>query len=143
MREISHAGRRRGVVRRGRTTVANLIDDDDEILVRIERPALANVNLFDDLVRAGVPGRNENGVVFGGIERAESRIVERAAADGTAFLQLEITDVLQLIRPVDFLRVVAVIDHCPLPIPLELGGSTPPRVYAALNFCGYANANPS
>ena len=113
MREISHAGRRRGVVRRGRTTVANLIDDDDEILVRIERPARTDVNLFDDLVSAGVPGRDENGIVFGRVERAESRVGERAAADGAAFLQLEIADVVQRVRPVDVLRVVAVIDHCP------------------------------
>ena len=42
-REVGHAVRRRRVVRRGREAVADLVDDDDEVLVRIERAALADI----------------------------------------------------------------------------------------------------
>jgi hypothetical protein len=85
MREIPHPGRRRRVVRRGRKTVADLIDDDDEILVGIERTALTDIDLLHDFVGAGVPGGDEDVVIFGGIERAESSVGERATADGAAF----------------------------------------------------------
>jgi hypothetical protein len=115
MREIPHPGRRRRVVRRGGKTIADLIDDNYEIFVGVERAALTDIHLLDDLVGAGVPGRNKDGVIFGGIERTERRIGEFATADVAAFFQFEITDVVQFVRAVHLLRVVAVIDHCPLP----------------------------
>ena len=113
MREIPHSGRRRRIVRRGRKTVANLIDDDDEILVGIERTALTDIHLLDDFVRAGVPSGNEDGVILGGTECTESSVGECATADGAALFQIEIADVVQLVRPVCLLRIVGVIDHCP------------------------------
>src|SRR5207249_588848 len=94
-------------------TVADLIDDDDEILVGIERTAFTDIDLLDDLVGAGVPGGNEDGVVFGGTERAESSVGECAPADGAALFQIEIANVVQLVRPAYLLRIVGVVDHCP------------------------------
>ena len=43
---------------------------------------------------------NQDGVVLGGVERAEGRVGEVAGADGAAFLQLEIADVVQLVGAV-------------------------------------------
>ena len=62
VREIAHSSRRRRVVRRGGQPITNLIDDDDEILVRIECVFIADIYLLDDLVSAGVPRGNKNGV---------------------------------------------------------------------------------
>src|SRR5450631_1839517 len=104
-------------VRRGGKPTANLIDDDDEILVGIERTALTDIYLLDDLVCAGIPGGDEDGVGFPGIELAEGCVGEVARTYRTAFLQLEIADVIKLVRAVNGLRVVAVVDHCRLPIP--------------------------
>ena len=114
MREIPHPSRGRRVVWRRRKTVANLIYDDDEIVVGIERAAPTDIHLLHDLVGAGVPGGNEDGVIFGGIERAKSSVGECATADGAALFQLKIADVVQLVRAVPILRIVAVIDHWPL-----------------------------
>ena len=107
MWEIPHSSRPRRVVRRGGKTIADLIDDNDEILVGIERAALTDINLLNDLVGAGVPRRDKDGVIVGGIERAEGSVGECATADGAAFFQIEITDVVQLVRAVLVLRVVA------------------------------------
>src|ERR1700730_832684 len=111
MREISHPARRRRVVRRGGKTVADLIYDNDQILLRVERAAVTDIHLLDDLVGAGIPGGNEDGVIPGGAEGAKSSVGEGATADGAAFFQFEIADVVQLVRAVHLLRIVAVIDH--------------------------------
>src|SRR4051794_11670677 len=61
VREIPHACWCERVVRRGRKTVANLIDDDDEIFFGIKCAAFTYVHLLYDFVRAGVPGGNKDG----------------------------------------------------------------------------------
>src|SRR3984885_4560890 len=94
MGKISHPGRWRRVVRRGGKTIADLINDDDEILAGIEGVALADIYLLHDLVCAGVPGGNEDGIVFRSIELAESSVGELAGAYRVAFLQIDITDVV-------------------------------------------------
>ena len=121
MREIPHPSRRPRVVRRGGETAADLIDDDDEILGGIECTAVADVNLLNDLVGAGVPGGNEDGVIFGSVERAERSVGELAIADGGTFFQFEMADVIQLVGTMYVLRVVIVIDHCFLPLSVQIG----------------------
>src|SRR5437868_4080534 len=98
MREVPHPGRCRRVVWRSGKTAANLIHGNDEIFVGIERVTLADIHLLDDLVGAGVPSGNENGVILGGIKRAVSSVGECAIANGAALFQIEITDVVQLVR---------------------------------------------
>ena len=98
-------------MRRTRKAVAELIDDDDEILAGVERSAGAVISLLDDLVCSGVPGWDKDGVIFGGIERAEDRVGKSAAADGPTVLQIQVTDIEQFVRAVYLLRVVTVIDH--------------------------------
>ena len=73
-------------MRRGRQTVADLIDDDDEILVGVERPTIANENLLDDLIRSRIPGRNQDRVVLGRVESAECRVGTPAITDRATFL---------------------------------------------------------
>ncbi len=48
---------------------------------------------------------------LGGIEGAKGSICGLAAANGATFFQLEITDVVQLVRAMHRLRVVAVVNH--------------------------------
>jgi hypothetical protein len=104
-------------VRRGGKTTADLIDDDDEILAGIEGVALADIYLLHDFVCAGIPRGDEDGIVFRTIEFAESCVGEVASTNRPAFLQLEIADVVKLVRAVNVLRVVAVVDHYHLPFP--------------------------
>jgi hypothetical protein len=59
--------------------------------------------IFNDLVGAGIPGGNEDGVFFIGVERTESSVSELAITDGAAFFQFEITDVVQFVRAVHLL----------------------------------------
>src|SRR4051794_23457883 len=125
MRKIPHPSRRRRVVRRGGKAVANLVDDDDEILVGIERATLPDIHLLHDLACAGVPGRNEDCVIFGGAERTKTGVSECAAANSAAFFQLQITNIEQLVWAVHFLRVVAISDHS-LPVSSTWRGKAQP-----------------
>src|SRR5215472_14694827 len=104
-REIRHSGGRRRVVRRGRETATDLIDGDDEILVRVERVTTADKNLLDDLVGSRIPGRNQDRVVLGPVESAECRVGKLAIADRAAFLQFETTNIMQFVRAVVFLEL--------------------------------------
>src|SRR5262245_51798298 len=88
MGKVGHTAGWRRVVRRAGETVADLIDDDDEVGLRIECTPLTDVYLLYDLVGAGVPGGNHDGVVLGGVELAESDVGQAAFPDGTAFFQL-------------------------------------------------------
>src|SRR6266481_5327178 len=90
MWEMPHHGRRRRIVRGAGETAANLIDDNDEILVGIERTPFTDIDLLDDLVGARIPGGNEYGVIVGGIEGAKSGVGEFTIADSAALFQIEI-----------------------------------------------------
>ncbi len=98
-------------MRRGGEAVADLIDDDDEILVGIERTATSRVHLLHDFARAGIPSGNEDSVVFCRIERAERGVGELAISNGATFFQSELAEVVELVRAVYILRVVVVVDH--------------------------------
>jgi len=113
MREIPHSSRWRRIVRRGGKTAADLIHDDDEVFGGIERATVADINLLNDLVGARVPGGNKDRIIVAGVERAKSSVGELAIADGAPFFQFETADVVQLVRAMHVLRVVAVIDHFP------------------------------
>ena len=79
MRKISHPGRCRRVVRRGGETAADLIDDEDEILLGIERAALADIDLLHDFAGAGIPGRDQDGIVPG--RRSACRTLRRQVSN--------------------------------------------------------------
>ena len=65
-------------MRGGGQAAADLIDRDDEILFRIERPVRPDISLLHDLVRAGEPSRNEDGVALRLVQHAVRRVRDAA-----------------------------------------------------------------
>jgi hypothetical protein len=95
LREAHRIGR---VVRRRRQPVADLVDDDDEVLDRIERAAGADVHLLDDFAGARVPGRHQDRIVLGRVDLAVGGDGKLAAAQ-CAFLEVEVADVISSYGP--------------------------------------------
>ena len=59
-----------GVVRRDGQPVADLVDRDDEVPLRVQRVLRADVDVAPDLVGARVPGGDQDGVVAGLVQLA-------------------------------------------------------------------------
>ncbi len=78
------------VMRRRGKPVPDLVDDNDEIAIRIEGAAPTDIDLLHDLRCARVPGRDQDRVVFPFIERAERRVGKLAAAERATVFQLEV-----------------------------------------------------
>src|SRR5579862_3738663 len=97
-----HLRKSRSVVRFGHVAwrrgqaVAEHIRDDDEVLLWIECPALANQPLVV-VVLAGVPRRIDDDVVLGGVKRPKGLVGQLAVAERQAALQLDGTKIIDLI----------------------------------------------
>lgn len=88
VREITLTDRRRRVVRRGRESTPDLIRQDDEILVRVQRHLLAHVD-FHVLARPRVHMWKEDSIVLLVAQFAEGRIGDSAVPQCFALLQFE------------------------------------------------------
>ena len=103
-------------VRRGAEPAADLVDQHDEPLVRVQRAPWPDVRVAHDAVVAGVPGGDQDGVVLGSVQPSERLVRELAASQRAAVLQHQVADVRKLVRAVHFGAVVRVDDdHTSLP----------------------------
>ena len=99
-----------GVRGRGQP-VADLVDDDDEVLRRVQRVVLADVGLQPGLVGAGEPGGDEDGVVAGLVERADGGHRQLTVLDHAAVFQFQPPDADHLVGAVDVRGVEGVVVH--------------------------------
>jgi hypothetical protein len=96
MRVAAAVERRRRVAGRGGKPVAELVDDDDEISGRIERPVRAN-QPFEIRVLSAVGGRVDDDIGFRGVERAVRLIGEPRIAVGQPGLQDDVASLEDLV----------------------------------------------
>jgi hypothetical protein len=96
MRVAAAVERRRRVARRGGEAVAELVDDDDEVSGRIERPARRD-QPFQIVMLGAVGGRVDDRVRFRGVERAVGLIGEPRVAVGQPRLQHDIAGLEDLV----------------------------------------------
>ncbi len=99
--------RRLGVVRRAGEPVADLVDENDEIFVGVERAARTEIDKFQDLAAARIPSRKKDRIVLLRRELAESGIGELEISDLAALFKLKIAEIVGFEWSVDLLRVIS------------------------------------
>src|SRR5215831_19010497 len=70
-----------------------------------------------------------------GLRVPNGRVGKLAIADHAAFFQFETTNIVQFVRAVGFLRIVAVADHCRPPVLVEFGRGRLYRCPPGRNSC--------
>ncbi len=112
-RELRHRDpgvRAIGVVGRGREAAADLVHANYEIFLGVQRVIRADVEVAPPLVRARVPGRDQDCVVFSLVELAERRRRQVAVRDGAALFEVEPSDADQGVFAVVLVCVERVLD---------------------------------
>ena len=92
-------------MRRTGKPVADLIDEDDEIFIGIERSARPKIGEFQNFAAARIPSRKKDRIVLLFRKLAEGGIGELKVSDLTALLKLEITEIVGFERAVDLLGI--------------------------------------
>ena len=98
------------VGRRGET-VTDLIDDDDEVPIRIEHALGANVDPLHHLVRARVPGRYQNRIIARFVERANRGVGKFEVGQDATLIKRKVAQRVQLVRSMDLGCVKRVLDR--------------------------------
>lgn len=112
------------VVRRDRQAAADLVDRHDKVPLGVQRVLRANVDIPPNLVRARVPGSDQDGVVPGLVQLAPGGDGELAVRDGTAFLQVELPDAEQVVITMELVGVERAGDtHAGAPAESAVAGS--------------------
>ena len=99
------------IVGRRRESVADLVDDDDEVAIRIEDALGTDVDALHHLVRARVPGGYQDRVIARLVERANRGVGKFEVGQDAALVKRKITKRVQLVRSVDLGCVKRVLDR--------------------------------